>query len=79
MCRKRPFDVRLLEPDGQNSIEYNPDGFVTEIMWFNGQRQKRNENYLIISENSLLNTGEFVRYNDSFSLYEGEDHGVETY
>jgi hypothetical protein len=76
---KKAFDVRLLEPDGQNSIEYNSNGFVTEIMWFNGQRQKRNENYLIISENSLLNTGEFVRYNDNFSLYEGEDYGVETY
>jgi len=74
---KKDFDARI--PEANDSIQYNTSGFVTEIVWFNGQRQRRNEDYLIISENSLLNTGEFVRYNDNFPLYEGQDNGVETY
>lgn len=72
---KKTYDTRL--PESSDSIQYNTGGFVTEIVWFNGQRQKRNKDYLIISENSLLNTGEFVRYNDNFSLYEGQENGVE--
>ena len=74
---KKAFNTRL--PEAGDSIQYNASGFITEIVWFNGQRQRRGEDYLIISENSLLNTGEFVRYNDNFSLYEGQDNGVETY
>ena len=73
---KKAFNARL--PESNDSIQYNTSGFVTEIVWFNGQRQQRNEDYLIISENSLLNTGEFVRYNDNFSIYEGQDNGIET-
>ncbi len=73
---KKTFDTRLTETNG-DSVQYNPTGFITELIWFNGQRQKRNKDYLIISENSLLNTGSFVRYNDNFTLYEGQDNGIE--
>lgn len=73
---KKTFDARLVDGEPY-SVDYNVSGFVTEIRWFNGQRLERNTDYLIISENSLLNASEFVRYNDGFSLYEGQNNGVE--
>jgi hypothetical protein len=55
---------------------YATPGLANEMLWFNGQRLKRNKDYLIISENSLLSTGEYVRYNDAFSLYSGQSEGI---
>ena len=54
-------------------------GYGNEILYFNGQRLVRNENYLIVSENSLLNTGEIVRFNNDFTLYAGETGGLVKY
>ena len=55
------------------------NGYGKEQMYLNGQRLVRDENYLIVSQNSLLNTGEFVRYNNEHSLYAGQTGNITTY
>lgn len=75
---RAPFSHKYFETDSNCifSSLYSTPGFANEMLWFNGQRLKRDEDYLIISENSLLSTGEYVRYNDSFALYSGQLEGI---
>lgn len=73
--------VPKLAPNGRytdnDSSLFETTGLANEILWFNGQRLLRQKDYLIISENSLLSTGEYVRRNDNFSLYNGGLEGVQ--
>ena len=56
------FDARI--QNSSTSLTTLADGYVTEQGWFNGQRLKRNKDYLLISENSLLNQGNLIEYNN---------------
>ena len=71
---RKEFNERITGLSGQ-LFNYS-DKFGNEMVWYNGQRQKRGKDYLIISENSLLSTGHYVQKNDESFLYNGENDGL---
>ena len=71
---RKAFNQRITGLDGQ--LFNYPDKFGTEMAWYNGQRQKRGKDYLIISDKSLLSTGEYVQKDDEFFLYNAENEGL---
>ena len=70
------LDFNQRYEDNDTSL-FETTGIGNEVLWFNGQRLLRQKDYLIISENSLLSTGEYVRRKDNFSLYNGGLEGVQ--
>lgn len=50
-------------------------GFLSEQVWLNGQRILRNKNYKLVSDNSLLNNENKIRFIDDFNVYNGEGEG----
>lgn len=50
-------------------------GFLSEQVWLNGQRVLRNKNYKLVSDNSLLNNENKIRFIDDFNVYNGEEQG----
>tara|TARA_Y100001973_G_scaffold23725_1_gene35482 strand:+ start:9708 stop:11573 length:1866 start_codon:yes stop_codon:yes gene_type:complete len=71
---RKEFNERITGLSGQ-LFNYS-DKFGNEMAWFNGQRQKRGKDYLIISENSLLSTGHYVQKNDESFLYNAVNEGL---
>jgi hypothetical protein len=58
-----------------NSLATDSSGFLSEQTWLNGQRILRNKNYLLVSDNSSLNSNKKIRFIDDFSVYKGEEEG----
>jgi hypothetical protein len=63
-----------IKSSGSSAIS-SATGYISEQYWRNGQRQIRHEDYLLISEKSLLNETGTIKYSDKQPLYQGEEHG----
>lgn len=70
---KQNVDNVIVQVD--NSLATDSSGFLSEQTWLNGQRMLRNKNYLLVSDNSSLNSNKKIRFIDDFSVYKGEEEG----
>tara|TARA_Y100001938_G_scaffold151221_1_gene247800 strand:+ start:2332 stop:4200 length:1869 start_codon:yes stop_codon:yes gene_type:complete len=67
--------TEIIKSSGSSSIEAPSSGYVSEQYWRNGQRQIRHDDYLLISEKSLLNETGTVKYSNRNPIYNGEING----
>ena len=71
---KRQVHERITK-SGTSSFSGVYSGYLDEQTWLNGQRLKRQEDYLLISENSLLNQTGTVKLTNRDTLFDGQDIG----